>query len=169
MDLFMEHIVKHKRQTKDYVAIALSVLLGMVLLFFSPIILTIQFLASLWLLVVAGIFFLVFFLIKRTDIEFEYILTNKEFDIDRITAKSRRKRIFTIDFSVVDICAPVSTHKSEFARQAYKTLDCTGMGEGEIYFVDITSETGVTRVLIEPPVEFIENVKRYNPSKIFTA
>lgn len=169
MDLFMEHIVKHKRQTKDYVMIALSILLGLVLLLFSPIILTVQVLASLWLLVVAGIIFLVYVMIKRTDIEFEYILTNKELDIDRITAKSRRKRIFTIDFSVVDICAPVSTHKGELSRQAYKTIDCTGMGESEVYFVDITSETGVTRVLIEPPAEFIENVKRYNPSKIFTA
>lgn len=169
MDLFMEHIVKHKRQTKDYVMIALSVFLGLVLLFLSPIILTIQMLASLWLLVVAGIFFLVFYLIKRTDIEFEYILTNKELDIDRITAKSRRKRVYTIDFSAVDICAPVATHKSELARQAYKTIDCTGMGVGDVYFADITSETGVTRVLFEPPVDFIESVKRYNPSKIFTA
>lgn len=169
MDLFMEHIVKHKRQTKDYIIIALSVLLGLVLLLFSPIILTIQVLASLWLLVVAGIVFLVYYLVKRTDIEFEYILTNKELDIDRITAKSRRKRIFTIDFSTIDICAPVSTHKSEFARQVYKTIDCTGMGVEEVYFVDITSETGTTRILIEPPKEFIESVYKFNPSKIFTA
>lgn len=169
MDLFMEHIVKHKRETKDYVIIGLSIVLGLILLYFSQIMLMIELLAAMWLLAVAGIVFLVFILIKRTNVEYEYILTNKELDVDKITAKSRRKRVYTVDFSLIDICAPVSSHKTEFARQAYKTYNCTGMGEGEIYFIDITSETGITRILIEPPVEFIESARKYNPSKIFTA
>ena len=167
MDLFMEHIVKHKRTGKDYGIIAGIVLLGAILLFFSQIMLTNQFLASLWLLVAAGIIFFVVFFIKRTDIEFEYILTNNELDIDKIMAKSSRKRIYTIDFSAIDICAPVESHKREFEKRPFKTMDFTGSGEGKIYFIDTTSETGTTRVLIEPPEEYIENVRRYNPSMIF--
>lgn len=169
MDLFMEHIVKHKRTGKDYGIIAGIVILGAILLYFSQIMLAIQFLATLWLLVAVGIIFFVVVFIKRTDVEFEYILTNNELDIDRITAKSSRKRVFNVDFSTVDICAPVSAYKSEFEKPAYKTFDFTGSGEGEVYFIDIPSESGKKRILIEPPTEFIESARKYNPSRIFVA
>ena len=167
MDLFMEHIVKHKRTGKDYGIIAGIIVLGIILLYFSLNLLAYPLFASLWLLVAVGIVFLAVFFIKRTDIEYEYILTNNELDIDKIMAKSSRKRIYTIDFSAIDICAPVESHKSELEKKPFKTIDFTGSGEGKIYFIDTTSETGTTRVLIEPPEEYIENVRRYNPSKIF--
>ncbi len=169
MDLFMEHIVKHKRTRKDYGIIAGASVLGAILLYFSQIMLVNQFLAAFWLLAVAGIIFLVYKLVKNTDLEYEYILTNNELDIDKIVSKSSRKRVFTVDFSIVDICAPVATHKGEFEKPAYKTFDFTGSGEGDVYFIDIPSESGKKRVLIEPPTEFIESARKYNPSKIFVA
>lgn len=173
MEIFMEYIVKHKRTGKDTMIVAGIILLAFILIVISSIMLTVQMLASLWLLVVAGIIYGAVFLIKRTIVEFEYILTNNELDIDKIMAKSSRKRIISVDFKEIEICAPVNSpdHKFEYenTQAITKTYDCIGDGITDIYFIDMNGEGGKVRVLFQPPYKLIESAKKFNPRKIFIA
>lgn len=167
MDLFMEHLVQHKRTGKDLFVMIAILAGGCILFTLSLLLLLFPATAGMWLLTAVAIVFFTVLLIKRTSVEYEYILTNNELDIDRITAKSNRKRLITVNFSDIEICAPVS-HEAFGSNQGIaRTLDCTGNGSGALYFIDFASEKGKTRVIIEPPVSYIENVRRYNPSKIF--
>ncbi len=168
MDLFMEHLVPHKRTGKD-LFIASGIIAGAIflLLLLTFIVSIFPAIAGIWLISAVAIVFFAVLLIKRTSIEYEYILTNNELDIDKITAKSNRKRLITINFSEIDICAPVSHSAFLEAQTIAKTIDCTGNRTKDVYFIDLSTEKGKTRVLIEPPVSYIENVRRFNPSKIF--
>ena len=167
MDLFMEHLVQHKRTGKDLL-IMISIIAGAgILLLLSTIMLLFPATAGIWLITAVAIVFFAILLIKRTSVEYEYILTNNELDIDRINAKSNRKRLITVNFSDIEICAPVSNSAFASTDGIVKTLDCTGSGVSAIYFIDLATEKGKTRVIIEPPISYIENVRRYNPSKIF--
>ena len=167
MDVFMEHLVQHKRTGKDLL-VMIGIIAGAgILLSLSTLLLLFPATSGMWLLAAAAIVFFAVVLIKRTSVEYEYILTNNELDIDRITAKSNRKRVVTVNFADIEICAPVSHSGFTSAQGISKTLDCTGKGESGVYFIDFAGEKGKTRVLIEPPVSYIESVRRFNPSKIF--
>ena len=167
MDLFMEHLVQHKRTGKDLL-IMIGIIVGAgILLILSTLLLLFPATSGLWLLVAVAIIFFAVLFIKRTSVEYEYILTNNELDIDKITAKSNRKRLITVNFADIEICAPVSNDAFASNQGISRTLNCTGNGNGAMYFIDFATEKGKTRVLIEPPVSYIESVRRYNPSKIF--
>ena len=171
MDLFMEYIVKHKRSGQDTLKIVGIIAAAVVLAAVSSLMLAFPLVQSLWLLVIVGIIYGAFFLIKRTNVEFEYIMTNNELDIDKIMAKSSRKRLVTVDFKEIDIMAKVddAEHKSEYNSidSSTKVLDCTGDGMTDIYFVDLSNGDGKVRVLFQPPMKLLEAAKKYNPRKIF--
>lgn len=167
MDLFMEHLVQHKRTGKDFLILLAIIAGGGILLLLSFIMLLFPATAGMWLLTAVAIIFFTVLLIKRTSVEYEYILTNNELDIDKITAKSNRKRVATVNFQDIEICAPVSHDAFASVEGLAKTFNCTGNGTTGIYFIDFATEKGKTRVIIEPPVSYIESVRRYNPSKIF--
>lgn len=173
MDIFMEYIVQHKRTGKDTLKVVGIIVLATLLCMVSSIMLTIQLVASLWLFVVAGIIYGAVWLIKKTIIEYEYILTNSELDIDKIMARSSRKRLITIDFKEVEICAPINEPSVKFeyenTQSITKTLDCTGDGITNVYFIDITGDNGKTRILFQPPSKLIESAKKFNPRKVITA
>ena len=171
MDLFMEYIVKHKRSGKDTLIVVGIIAAAVILSVVSSLMLLVPFLQSFWLLVVAGIVYGAYFLIKRTAVEFEYIMTNNELDIDKIMAKSSRKRLITIDFKEIELMAKVNDpdHKGEFDNidASAKVLDCTGDAMTDIYFVDMSGEKGKIRVIFQPPMKLLEAAKKYNPRKIF--
>ena len=167
MDLFMEHLVPHKRTGKDLFLLIAIIAGACILMALALILLLFPATAGMWLLIEVAIIFFAILFIKRTSVEYEYILTNNELDIDKILAKSNRKRLITINFGDIEICAPVTHDSFKSTQNIAKTLDCTGTGSGQIYFIDLATEKGKTRVLIEPPVSYIENARRYNPSKIF--
>ncbi|MBR5506567.1 MAG: hypothetical protein IKV88_00795 [Clostridia bacterium] len=98
MDTFIEYMIKQKKKKGDYTKAALIILAAT----FVVMIVTLVFLVlpsyfiSMWPLTVAGIYFGAYKIISSFDVEYEYILTNGELDVDRITHRKKRKRIITI-------------------------------------------------------------------------
>lgn len=171
MDYFKEYMVKHRYSAKEYAIIAGVIIAAVLILILASPLLANPGLSGFYFVLVAGVIYGASVVIKRTNIEYEYILTNNELDVDRISAKSIRKRITTINFASIDICAAAddADHKREFENTSSitKTFDCTGDGKYGVYFIDFTDENGRKRLLFQPPVSMLENAKRYNPSKIF--
>ncbi len=96
MDTFVEQIVAIKKTGKiwaAYVGIAVvAVLLMTVVTMFS---------GSLFIVFDALILFGAYKLYSTLSIEYEYIITNSTMDIDKIIAKSSRKRVVSFDLSAV--------------------------------------------------------------------
>ena len=47
-----------------------------------------------------------YFVIPKTDLEYEYLFVNGELDIDMIMSKSKRKRVKSLQLAEADLVAP---------------------------------------------------------------
>lgn len=96
MDVFVEQIVAIKKMRKDFAAYAGIILLALMLMLIGYI-----FLTPIFIAVVAVVIFGAYKLFLRFNIEYEYIVTNGTMDVDKIIAKSSRKRMISFDISSI--------------------------------------------------------------------
>lgn len=179
-DSFMEYLIKKKKSSKDYIIIALIILAGIV---FTFVMLGVSFFAamatktygtgfSIGLVLVFLGWYGIYLLLAMRNVEYEYILTNSEMDIDKVMSKRGRKHVVEWDFKDIEICACVDdiNHSSEYKnKESRKIYDLTGDSTaGKNYFVDYTDEKGVKiRVLFTPTSKMIDKAKKYNMRKVF--
>lgn len=173
MDIFCEYIVKKKKEKEDYLKIA-GVIVGALLvsyLLVGAIYSFLTFLAGFSFVFVIGVFYYAYKLIKNSSIEYEYILTNNELDIDKIIAKSARKRMLTVNFREIEICANIldETKRNEYNNSADKTLlKYYGDKNAEnVYFVDFYDGSKNMRLLFQPNEKILKGIKSVSPSKVF--
>ncbi|MEE0944113.1 MAG: DUF6106 family protein [Clostridia bacterium] len=163
MDVFCEHLVAKKKDILDYFLIfaiaGTALVLTYILMMFS------QF-ASIVLLLIFGCWWGAVQLIKGRSIEYEYILTNSELDIDRIVAKSRRKRVCSLDFKQIELCASVSdpTFASVYNNPGKKTVKnfAGDINADNVYFVDYSDDTQQMRVIFQPSKRMLDSIKKAN-------
>lgn len=96
MDVFVEQIVAIKKTGKDFAAYIGIVLLSLILMLIAYL-----FLTSIFIAVAAAVIFGAFKIILKLNIEYEYIVTNGTMDIDKIIAKSSRKRMLSFEISSI--------------------------------------------------------------------
>lgn len=179
MDIFMEYMIKRHKDTKDkiiiagliFLAILITLVLFAVMMFMAAQGITWSF--SIGFLCVAFAWYGAILLISTRNIEWEYILTNNYFDVDKIMAKKGRKRVLSIDFSEAAIVAAVADNDHNHVyrnkdQSGLKVLDLTGGKEvGEVYFIDIQVEGQRKLVLFQPTSKMIEAIKKANPRNVY--
>lgn len=163
-DLYTELLVKRKKTAKDtlvkYGMIALTVILVMAGLFLNPLIL----LGA----IAAGIG--CYFLVPKTDLEYEYLFVNGEMDIDVIMAQSKRKRVKSINLSEVDIVAPLKSHRMDYynSNTKMKVLDYSSGESEKNRFAIITRDgNAACKIIVEPDEALAQAMKNSAPSKVF--
>lgn len=184
-DIYLEYMVKRKKTGKQTALIATIVVLAAILscvcfVLMFAIGVTMQkagtalgqMVSFIGLLLVAAIWYGVYMLIGMQNVEYEYILTNSEMDIDKIMSKKGRKHMVTFDFKDVSVCANIndSEHNHDYKNiKTYKTIDVTGDKErGNIYFADVSIDGGEkVRVLFQPTSKMINSARKFNPRNIF--
>lgn len=181
-DVYLEYMVKPPKSGKQKALIAAIIALGAILTIFLLLVIYVaafalmgtqlgSFSFSIGLVLIALMWYGAYLLIGMQNIEYEYILTNSEMDIDKIMSKKGRKRVVSFDFREIAICACVSDaeHNHEYRNSAAeKTLDLTGdKGRGNIYFVDFTDEGAKKRVIFQPTSKMINEIKKFNPRNVF--
>ncbi|MDD6735040.1 MAG: DUF6106 family protein [Clostridiales bacterium] len=164
MDIFCEYMVKHKKSAKDSVlnvlCVILAVILSMAIMMFF-----LRF-AAIAVLVVAGIWYGVAYIIRSNDIEYEYILTNSILDIDKIMAKKMRKRVMSINFKEIACCEPANGRLAP-ADSSVKMYDFTGDITGKsVYYVDFNKDGSRVRVYFQPNAKILKNLKSENPGAV---
>ena len=104
----------------------------------------------------------------NSDVEYEYLYVDKELTVDKVMAKSRRKRVATYDLGKIEILAPIkSWHLDNYKNRTDKTVDYSSGEEKQpdrrfAFFYD-----GKQRVLIEPNEEMIKAMQTVAPRKVF--
>lgn len=181
-DIYMEYIIKKTRTGKEKGIIALVIVAGVILsaallgltFFAAGILMNTQFGSfafSIGLVLIALVWYGAYLLISMFNLEYEYILTNSEIDIDIIMSKKGRKRLVSFDFKEISICANINDneHNHDYKNvKIDKTLNLTGDStRGNVYFVDFSNEGERTRVLFQPTQKMINEVKKFNPRNIF--
>lgn len=168
MDIFLEYIIKKNRDAKDWAITAGGYFAALILSFI--ILGFVRFLGGIGFLLIAGAWYGAFWLMRSRDIEYEYILTNNELDVDKIASKRRRKHILTVDFRSVELCAktddPLYAADYNNAQGIIKKYDFTGISENDIYFADFAGESGKTRILFQPSDKIRESLRLINPRNV---
>ncbi len=169
MDIFCEYIVKKKKEAVDYLLIA-GIVVGAVILSMVLFMLTLMFskyLSGIGLVLIFLLWWGAWMLIQGRNIEYEYILTNNELDIDKIIARRGRKRLCTVNFREIEQCASISDpdfayvyRNSEGRAVRNYAGDIT---EDRVYFVDYSKESERIRVIFQPSTRILEGLKKSNP------
>lgn len=119
---------------------------------------------AIFLLLSVGAFFL-----KRTMyIEFEYVFTNGEIDVDKIIEKKKRSRSFSFDIKNVELLAlEDSHHVKDFGNKPSKILNLfPKTSNKKVYVAMVTGGTERVQVRFVPNEELIDMCYKYNPRAV---
>ena len=168
-DVFIEHMVARRptpltRLIQVSVWLAVLVLTALSLLFLLD--------PTVTALSLAGGSWGAWALFVRQHVEYEYILTNGELDVDRITGRRWRKRLSTVDCRKFDILAPVAP---EFAAEMNaggieRRLDATASPHAEDRWFALfhDKEGRRTLLLFQPDQRMLDAFKPLLPRKMKT-
>jgi len=104
----------------------------------------------------------------QTSIEYEYLYLDREISIDRITGKSKRKRVATFEVERMEILAPIkSYHLDNYNNRDMKSVDYSSGIENQPDTRYVLYYEGSQKVILEPNEEFIKAVANVAPRKVF--
>lgn len=171
MDIFLEYIVKRKKGAKEIAIIAGILLLLLLLLLLSPFIFVLfPAIGSLLFLADAGLIFGAYWLITKQNIEYEYIVTNGDIDVDRIEHRRKRKRVMSVHCKTFDIIAPVGdpAHRGEENSNVTRVLDVSSSPDsGRAYFALFSKDGQRIKMIFEPTAKMLDNFQIFIPRSVF--
>ena len=163
-DLYSELLVKKKQTAKDLVVkyglIALTVIMVL-----GGLVLNVLLLVPAIALGIAC-----YFVIPKTDLEYEYLFVNGELDIDMIMSKSKRKRVKSLQLAEADLVAPLKSHRMDYynGNQNMKVLDySSGNPQHKRFGVITRLDNATCKIILEPDEALAQAMTKTAPSKVF--
>lgn len=171
MDIFVEQLIKRKSRPQD-IALKAACIAGIV--FFIWLLFNLLFafpsVASITLLLFAGAMYAIYYIYTSVNVEFEYCFTNGAFDVDKIVAAKRRKRVTELNARSIEILAT----KNNSAFRGYmenaeikKIYACTSTEDEGVYFVVYEGLGGRYMLLFNPSDKILDGFRRLNPKRVF--
>lgn len=161
MDTFFEQLVSIKKTAKTWLA-----LFGIT---FAALILACAaflFLGSFGLLLAAAVFYGAYRLYMLFFIEYEYIITNGTMDVDKIIAKSSRKREMSFELSSVVRLEKYNVNARPMGNFK-KTVIACNEDDPAAYFLVTSEEGSGTKLLVFSPDERIKSaIVKFVPKHI---
>lgn len=110
-----------------------------------------------------------YFVHLNTDIEYEYLYLDKELTVDKVMAKTKRKRVGTYPLEKVEIMAPIKSYRLDnYKNRNVKIVDYS-IGEElqpdrryALYY------EGGEKLILSPSEELVKAMKNASPRKVFT-
>ena len=169
MDTFMEKIVAKRKGLRDNL-ITTGIILGTVVLIMLSMSIKVISQLGLGVFIAAGLIFLAFRLITARNVEFEYIVTNGEIDIDKIISRRKRKRIFSASCKEFEILSRVKSNSFSQSVQSIKNrIDASSsIDSADAFFATLNYKGEKTLLIFEPDERMLNNFKIYIPRKMFT-
>ncbi len=163
-DIFCEYLVK-KRSTADTIkGILLKLACGFVL---AISLFTGLFVSSQVMSVVPVIWgvaiYLTIILGRNFSIEYEYIFTNGQLDIDIIKGRAKRENLASIACKDIEHMDSYTTKPHTNRKVIDAIYDESRRGK---YYVDYSQDGETYRLLFQPPEKILTNMKKYNPRNV---
>jgi len=161
-DMYVECLVKAKPSMVGKFFKTLLIMLTVVFGFFTLLGVMVAFVAA----VITGVG--AYFVNLYTDIEYEYLYVDKELTIDKVLAKSKRKRVGVFSLDRIEIMAPIrSYHLDNYKNRQVKELDYS---IGEELMPDLRYALyyeGGQKLILSPSEDLVKVMKNVAPRKIF--
>lgn len=161
MDTFIEQIVVIKKNAKTWGLFALITLAAMLLLF-----LIVLFLRPLLPIGFIGVCFGAYKLYSMLFIEYEYIITNGTMDIDKIVAKSYRKRMASFEISAISRLEKYNSKAKPVGDYKKTVISCNEDDTGAYFAVVDEEGKGKTLVIFSPNEKTREAMLKFLPKYI---
>ena len=163
MDRFSEQLISKRSTGKDMFIRGLYTAAAMLVVFLLVLFLGGYGMWLMMLVLAAAVIWGVVWLIQGTFIEYEYIVTNDDLDIDKIIGRRKRKRLITVNLREAKELAeytPDSDIKADVTVMAHDET-----GEGLYYFVCGTKKYGDVAVVFNPDDRTLYNmIGGFSPS-----
>ena len=163
MDNICEQIVQKARTSGDKAKIAAILILGALL---AAAVVFLALISGLWffILFAIGIMGLGVWLAGNMNVEYEYILTNNEMDIDKVIGRRKRKRMITLDLSNAEEFA---AYPSENDIKADVTVHASsGLEKDAHYLVVNHSSYGKVNLIFNPNEKIREAIMQEIPNTL---
>lgn len=169
MDFFNEWIVKKKKTSQDIMSCVIIVLVALLLLY----LVLVQFSAGkLVFLIPVEISIIIYggyILWTSLNVEFEYVVTNGDLDIDKISAKKRRKKLVRVKLKDFEYFAPLNDEHISVAedKSVNTVIDASSdIDSPNVYFAIYFNNSEKVCLLFEPTDKMIENFANYIPRSL---
>ncbi len=168
MDTYLEFLVKQKYTFSKIILVIGLFLFAAILSFLSffvavrnPVVM--QFIVLIWALFFYG----AWWLSQKLCVEYEYIVTNDELDVDRIIAKKTRKRLLTVsvkkfeEFGIAE--KPVIEEIKKGNIKVFLDASSGAKNDVAYYAVFDNKQGGRMLLIFNPTQRMLESFKLYNP------
>ena len=160
-ETYVECLVKKKQSAG---AKFLKVFLIVLTVFFCIVMMV--FAVAMILALITGV--AAYFVNLYTDLEYEYLYLDKELVVDKVMAKSKRKRVATYSVDRMEVLAPVhSYHLDNYKNRNVKVKDYS---IGEELKPDLRYAMyyeGGEKIILSPSEEMVKALKNVAPRKVF--
>ena len=164
-EVYVEHLVKREKASGlkflKILLIMLTVvfgLMGLMMMFYG-----------LPLLIAVGTGVGAYFAGLYADVEFEYLYLDKEFSVDKIFGKNKRKKAETFEVERMEILAPIhSYHLDSYKNRNAKETDYSIGVEEKPDSRYVMYYEGNRRIVLSPNEEFVKAMRNASPRKVFT-
>lgn len=161
---YKELLVKKDRGAKEtfirIISVVPTVLLGLLTFLTGNMI---------FFIIVIALGVLDYFIFQWTDIEYEYLYLDKEISVDKIMAKTRRKKLMTISVEKIEIMAPEKSYQLDSCRNRQTKVTDLSAGhdlpDQKLYWVFYE---GNQKILMNLTEDFAKTIKGIAPRKVFT-
>lgn len=110
-----------------------------------------------------------YFLNMMSDIEYEYLYLDKELVVDKVMAKTKRKRVATYSIDRMEILAPVkSYHLDNYKNRNAKVIDYSIGEELQPDLRYALYYEGGVKLILSPSEALVKAIKNVAPRKVFT-
>lgn len=167
MDTFIEQIVPMRKTTGQMFLQMFywfaAVIISVVIFFVMGIIPSI---GIFGFVAMGGAFYLAFRLSSNLNIEYEYSVTNEFFDLDKITARRKRKRILSIKIKDFESFGIFDAARQEHRNYDKRIIAGNVGGEGVYYGSLRVKDMGHVLLVMEPEERVLNALKKYLPSQV---
>lgn len=160
-DTYVECLVKAKQSVVakffKILLIVLTVVFCVIMLVFMP---------AMFLALATGVG--AYFLNLYTDIEYEYLYLDKELTVDKVLAKSKRKRVATYSIDRMEVFAPIkSYHLDNYKNRDVKVKDYSIGEERQPDLRYAMYYEGGEKIIFSPSEDLVKALKNVAPRKVF--
>lgn len=109
-----------------------------------------------------------YFIYLNADLEYEYLYLDREITVDKVMARTKRKRVAKYDMERMEIFAPLNSHQLDsYKNRKVKTIDFSSgvAGQPEVRYA-MYYEGGL-KIILEPNKEMVKAMKNVAPRKVF--
>lgn len=165
MNEVVEYIVK-KQEPKSAILVKAGLISMCAIVFFGLVLTLDQFM----LLAFVAAVFIAVMIFRNYNMEYEYIWFDGELQVDKIIAKSSRRKGNTFNFARLEVMAPVG-HSSllRLENGGYKVMDYSANDpELVTYSAFVMCNNELVNLVFNPNEKLVQAIKYANQQKVFT-